>query len=60
MREIGSLLIAAQNNGKRTNHIKAKIGKTQQNKCGLCGDADEKITHIISECSKLALKELKT
>ena len=33
-REIESLLIAAQDNAIRTNHIKARIDKTQQNsKC---------------------------
>ena len=38
-RETESLQIAAQNNAIRTNHIKAKIDKTQQNsKCRLCGD----------------------
>ena len=60
-REKESLLITAQNNAVRTNHIKARIDKTQQNsKCRLCGDRDEAINHIISECSKLALKEYKT
>ena len=60
-RETESLLIAAQNNAVRTNHIKARIDKTQQNsKCRLCGDRDERINHIISECSKLAQKESKT
>ena len=59
-RETESLLIAAQDNAIRTNHIKAKIDKTQQNcKCRLCGDRDETINHIISECSKLAQKEYK-
>ena len=54
-------LIAAQNNAIRTNHIKVRINKTQQNsKCRLCGDRDETINHIISECSKLAQKEYKT
>ena len=44
----------------RTNHIKARTEKTQQNsKCRLCGDRDETINHIISECSKLAQKEYK-
>ena len=44
----------------RTNHIKARIDKTQENsKCRLCGDRDETINHIISESSKLALKEYK-
>ena len=60
-RETESLLIAAQNNAKRTNHIKARIDKTQQNsKCRLCGERDDTINHIISECSKLAQKEYKT
>ena len=60
-RETESLLIAAQNNAVRTNHIKARIDKTQQNsKCRLCSDRDETINHIISECSKLAQKESKT
>ena len=59
-RETESLLIAAQNGAIRTNHIKARIDKTQQNsKCRLCGDRDETINHIISERSKLAQKENK-
>ena len=41
-------------------YIKA-IDKTQQNSnCRLCGDRDEMINHIISECSKLTQKEHKT
>ena len=57
-RETESLLIAAQDNAIRTNHIKARIDKTQQNsKCRLCGDRDETINRIISECSKLAQRE---
>ena len=57
-KETESLLIAAQNNALRTNHIKVTIDKTQQNcKCRLCGDRDETIYHIISE---LAQKEYKT
>ena len=53
--------MAVQNNAIRTNHIKARIDKTQQNsKCRLCGDRDETINHIISKCSKLAQKEYKT
>ena len=60
-RETESLLIAAQNDAIRTNHIKARIDKMQQNSiCRLCGDSDETINHIISECSKLAQKEYKT
>ena len=57
-KETESLLIAAQDNAIRTNHIKARIDKTQQNsKCRLWGDRDETINHIISACSKLAQKE---
>ena len=53
-REKESLLIAAQNNAIRTNHIRTRIDKTQQNnKYRLCGDRDKTINHI-SECSKLA------
>ena len=60
-REIESLLIAAQNNVIRTNHIKARNNKSQQNStCRLRGDREETINHIISECSKLAQKEYKT
>ena len=54
-RETESLLIAAQDNAIRTNHIKARMDKTQQiSKCRLCGDRD-----VISKCSKLAQKEYK-
>ena len=60
-RETESHLMAAQNNAIRTNYIKARIDKTQQNsKCRLSSDRDETINHIISECSKLAQKEYKT
>ena len=59
-RETESLLIAAQDLAIRTNHIKARIDKTQQNsKCRLCGDWGETINHIISECSKLSQKAYK-
>ena len=60
-RETESLLIAAQNNAIRINHIKARIDRTQQNsKYRLCGDRDKTINHIMSECNKLAQKEYKT
>ena len=57
-KETESLLIATQNNTIRTNHIKARTDKTQQN-CK-CGNTDETINRIISECSKLAQKEYNT
>ena len=58
-RETESLLIAAQNNVIRSNHIKTRIDKTQQNsRCRLCDD--RRNNHIISKCSKLAQKKYKT
>ena len=68
-RETESLLIAAQSNATRTKPFlsilafdtKARIDKTQQNSCcKFCGERDETINHIISECGKLAQKECKT
>ena len=45
-RETEFLLIAEQNNAIRTNHIKARIDKMQQNsRCRLCGDGDQMINH---------------
>ena len=60
-RETESLFMAAQSKAIRSKYVKARIDKTQQNcRCWLCGDRDETINHIISECSKLAQKECKT
>ena len=60
-RETESLQIAAQNNAIRTNHIKARIDqKKKNNRCRLCGDRDQTINHIMSECTKLGQKEYKT
>ena len=45
----------------RTNYIKARIDKTQQNsKCRWSGERDETNNHVIYEYSKLAQKEYKT
>ena len=56
-KETEFLIIAAQNNAIRTDHIKARTDKTQQNrKCRFCGGKDETIKHRIRECSKLALR----
>ena len=60
-RETESILIAVENNVIKTNHIKVKTDKTQENnRCRLCGDSDETINHIVSECSKLTQEEYKT
>ena len=55
-----ALIMAAQEQAIRTNNIKAKIDKTQENsKCRMCGKAEESGNHVLSECSKLAQKEYK-
>ena len=52
---------SSSKNTLRTDYIKARIDKSQQNsRCRLCGDRDEIINHIISEGSKLAQKEYNT
>ena len=54
------IIIINENNVVRTNQMKARIDKTQQNSnCRLCGDRDGIIHHIISKCSKLAQKAYK-
>ena len=55
-----SMIMATQEQAIRTNIIKAKIDKAQEeSKCRMCGQVDETVNHIISECSKLAQKEYK-
>ena len=59
-RETESLILAAQEQAVRTNVIKAKIDNTQeQSKCRMCGEKDETVNHLISECSKMAQREYK-
>ena len=55
-----SLTCAAQEQAIRTNLIKGKFDKPQeQTKYRMCSRADETINHIVSECPKLAQKEYK-
>ena len=56
-RETESLLVA-QNYAIITKYVKARIDKTQQN--SWCGDRNETINYLKSECSKLAQKVYKT
>ena len=50
-REIESLITVAHNDAMKTKNIKAKIDDTQENcECRIC--ANEKMYHIVSECSK--------
>ena len=54
-RETERLKVAAQNQGIRTNLVKAKIDKSQKDMlCRLCKKADESLNHVVSGCSKLA------
>ena len=56
-----SLTMAAQEHAIRTNNIKAKIDKTQENsKYRICAKAGGgSVNRVLSECSKLAQKEYK-
>ena len=59
-RETESLIVAAQNQSIRTNLVKSRIDKSQGDSlCRMCRKVDESIDHIVSGCSKLALKEYK-
>ena len=60
LREKLNLLKTAQNNTIRTNHIKTRIDKLQQNsRCMLFDDRDQRVNHI-RECNKLVQKVYKT
>ena len=53
--ETEGLILAAQEQSLRTNSIKYIIDKTSETPlCKLCGDATEKVRHIVSGCKKLA------
>ena len=55
-----ALIMAAQEQAIRTNNIKAKIEKTQENsKCRLCGKLEGSVKIMLNECGKLAQKEYK-
>ena len=59
-RETESLIVAAQDQALRTNYRKAKIEKsTTDSKCRLCKTRDETVSHLTSECSKIAQTEYK-
>lgn len=59
-KETEGLIMAAQTQSLRTNAIKARIDKSQDDsKCRMCKSKDETVNHIVSECQKLAQKEYK-
>ena len=58
--ETEALLCAAQEQALRTNYVKFHIDRTVESSlCRLCGEKGEHVTHLISECKKLAQKEYK-
>ena len=57
-RETETLIVAAKNQSIRTNRVKAKIDKSQEDSlCRVSRKVDENLDHIVSGCSKLAQKE---
>ena len=59
-RETENLIVATKNQSIRTNLVKTKIDKSQEDSlCRVCRKVGESIDHIVSGCSKLAQKEYK-
>ena len=55
-----SMIFSAQEQALRTNYSKFHIDKTSESPlCRLCGAKGESISHLVSECSKLAQKQYK-
>ena len=55
-----ALIFAAQEQALRTNYVKFHIDKTIDSpSCRMCGKTGETVSHILSECSKLAQVEYK-
>ena len=56
-----AMLYVAQVQVVRTNYVECKIDNTAQSPlCKMCDKKSETIPHIVSECKKLAQKELKS
>lgn len=59
-RETESLIVAAQDQGLNTNSIRKNIyQQIDSDKCRLCGEKVENVTHIVSACKMLAQKDYK-
>ena len=53
-----ALICPAQEHAMRTNYVKYHIDESvDSSSCGMCGETGETISHILSECSKLAQRE---
>ena len=58
--ETEAMLCAAQEQAIQRSYVKQKIDKTVQSTlCKMCDKKSETISHIVSECEKLAQKEYK-
>ena len=59
-KETESTIIAAQDQALCTRNMRKHVfGEDIDSKCRVCGDAEETVAHIISECTKLAQVEYK-
>ena len=59
-KETEGLIMAAQDQAIRTNLIRHNIDKEDISpSCRLCGERDETVSHIVSECKELAQKDYK-
>ena len=59
-KETEGLIVAAQDQALRTNWIKKNIDKQNiSEKCRMCGQRDESVSHIVAECSKMAQSDYK-
>ena len=59
-KETEGTIFAAQEQALRTNAIKKRIdGQDISPLCRMCGEREEIIAHIVSECSKMAQKQYK-
>ena len=59
-KETEGMLMAAQDQALPTRNYKVKVMKEEgSSKCRMCGQRDETIMHILSECEKLAQKDYK-
>ena len=55
-----ALICSAQEQSLRTNYVKYNIDKTANSPlCRMCAQKGETVSHVVSECSKLAQREYK-
>ena len=58
--ETEGLIMAAQTQSLRTNVVKAHIDNTQDDPlCRICRQKEENVSHLLSQCPKLAITEYK-